>query len=128
MRNIAAMRAGLIEAGFIECKNVWLEIRYADGVSARLATLAAELVARKPDLIFAGSAPALVAVAGVTQPIPIVMNTFQDPVALGMVKSLARPEGNVTGIYTGGGTDALTGKRLSLLKEVVPALCHVLAS
>src|SRR5262245_44365888 len=70
-RNIAAMRAGLIEAGFIEGKSVWLEIRHADGVSARLATLAAELIARKPDVIFAGSAPALVAVGGMTQTIPI---------------------------------------------------------
>jgi putative ABC transport system substrate-binding protein len=124
-RNIAALRAGLSEAGFIEGQNVWLEIRYADGVLAQLTKLAAELVSANPDVIVAGSAPALVAVHNITQTIPVVGNTIQDPVALGLVKSLAKPQSNVTGIFTSGGTDALTGKRLSLLKEVVPSLSRI---
>ena len=124
-RNIAAMRAGLRDAGFVEGQSVWLEIRYADGEIARLAALAAELVALNPDVIFAGSAPALVATHNATKTIPVIMNTFVDPIALGMVKNLAKPGGNVTGIFTAGGTDALTGKRLSLLKQVVPNLSRV---
>ena len=124
-RNIAAMRAGLRDAGFVEGQGVWLEFRYADGEIARLAALAAELVALNPDVIFAGSAPALIATANATKTIPVVMNTFVDPIALGVVKDLAKPGGNVTGILTGGGTDALTGKRLSLLKQVVPSLSRV---
>ena len=124
-RNIAAMRAGLRDAGFVEGQSVWLEFRYADGEIARLAALAAELVALNPDVIFAGSAPALIATANATKTIPVVMNTFVDPIALGVVKDLAKPGGNVTGIFTGGGTDALTGKRLSLLKQVVPNLSRV---
>ena len=82
-------------------------------------------VALNPDVIFAGSAPALVATHNATKTIPVVMNTFVDPIALGVVKNLAKPGGNVTGIFTAGGTDALTGKRLSLLKQVVPNLSRV---
>ena len=108
--------AGLRDAGFVEGQSVWLEIRYADGEIAR-RSLAAELVALNPDVIFAGSAPALVATHNATKTIPVVMNTFVDPIALGVVKNLAKPGGNVTGIFTAGGTDALTGKRLSLLNN-----------
>jgi putative ABC transport system substrate-binding protein len=124
-RNISAMRAGLRDAGFVEGQNVWLEIRFADGEIARLSTLAAELVALNPDVIFTGSAPAIVAIYNATKTIPVVMNTFVDPVALGVVKNLAKPGGNVTGIFAAGGADALTGKRLSLLKQVVPNLSRV---
>jgi len=119
------MRAGLRDAGFVEGQSVWLEFRYADGEIARLAALAAELVALNPDVIFVGSAPGLVATHNATKTIPVVMNTFVDPIALGVVKDLAKPGGNVTGIFTGGGTHALTGKRLSLLKQVVPNLSRV---
>ena len=115
-----ALRAGLQELGYVEGRNVRLEFRYADGVAARLPALAAELVARKPDLIIAGSASGILAAHGTTQSIPIVMVTLLDPVALGVVKSIARPGGNVTGIWTFGGNDALIGKRINLLKEVVP--------
>jgi putative ABC transport system substrate-binding protein len=124
-RNVAALREGLSEFGYVEGRNVWLEFRYADGVPARLPLLAAELVTRGCDVIVAGSAPAVVAAHGVTPTVPIVMNSFVDPVQLGVVKSIARPETNVTGIWTAGGIDALTGKRLALLKEVVPDLSRV---
>lgn len=124
-RNIAELRAGLGESGFVDGQNVWLEIRSADGVLARFAKIAAELVADGADVIVAGSAPALVAAHNTTQTIPIVGNTIQDPVALGLVKSLAKPQSNVTGIFTTGGSDALTGKRLSLLKEVVQSVSRI---
>ena len=71
------MRAGLRDAGFVEGQSVWLEIRYADGEIARLAALAAELVALNPDVIFAGSAPALVATHNATKTIPVVIESLR---------------------------------------------------
>ena len=124
-RNLEALQAGLRKLGYVEGRNIWLEIRYADGEVARLPALAAELVALKPDVIVAAAAPGAVAVYGATKSIPIVMNVIPDPVALGVVKSIARPGGNVTGIWTFGGQDALVGKRISLLKEVVPDLARM---
>lgn len=124
-RNNEALRESLRELGYVEGRNIWLEFRYADGDLARLPALATELVARKIDIIVAGSAPAVVAAHEITRTIPIVMNTIPDPVALGVVKSLAKPEGNVTGVWTTGGADALTSKRISLLKEVVPGLSRM---
>jgi putative ABC transport system substrate-binding protein len=118
-------RAVLHELGYVEGRNIWIESRYADGVPARLPALAAELVALKPDLIVATSTPGTVAASGATRTIPVLMITLQDPVALGVVKSIARPGGNVTGIWTFGGADALIGKRIGLLKEVVPALSRM---
>ena len=123
--NLEALRTGLRDLGYIEGRNIWLEFRYADGNLERLPALAAELVARKPDIIVAGSTPGTVAVHRATQSIPIVMVTLSDPVALGVVKSIARPGGNVTGIYMFGGNDALLGKRIDLLKEVVPGLSRM---
>jgi putative tryptophan/tyrosine transport system substrate-binding protein len=123
-RNIEALRAGLREFGYVEGRNVWFEFRYADGVPARLPALAAELVALKPAVIIAGSPPGIVAAQRATQTIPLIMFTTQDPVALGLVQSIARPGGNVTGLSMFG-ENALVGKRLELLKEVVPALERV---
>jgi len=94
-------------------------------VLARLPALAAELVARKPDLIIAASTPATLAAQGAMGTIPVVMITLLDPVVLGVVKSIARPGGNVTGIWAFGGNDALVGKRIALLKEIVPALSRM---
>jgi putative ABC transport system substrate-binding protein len=124
-RNRDALRAGLRELDYVEGRNIWLEIRAADGVLARLPALAAELAALKPDLIVAGSAPSIMAAAGATRTIPVIMVTVPDPVALGVVKSIARPGGNVTGIWMFGGTDALVGKRIGLLKEIVPELSRM---
>ena len=123
--NLKALRIGLRELGYIEGRNIWLEFRYADGELARLPALAAELVARKPDVIVAASAPSALAVHGATRTIPVVMATTADPVVLGVVQSIARPGGNVTGVWTAGGQDALIGKRIDLLKEVVPALSRM---
>ena len=124
-RNFEALRAGLRQLGYVDGSNIWLEFRYADGVLARLPALAAELVAHKPDLIIAGSAAGILAAQGATRTIPIVMFSVLDPVALGVVKSIARPAGNVTGIWMFGGDDALVGKRIELLKEIVPALSRI---
>jgi putative ABC transport system substrate-binding protein len=89
--NLEALRAGLRELGYVESHNIWLEVRYADGAPARLPALAAELVARKPDVIVAASAPSTLAVHSATRTIPVVMTTTPDPVALGVVKRIARP-------------------------------------
>jgi putative ABC transport system substrate-binding protein len=118
-------RAVLRELGHVEGRNLRIEARYADGVPARLPALAAELVALRPDLIVATSTPGTLAAHGATQTIPIVMITLQDPVQIGVVKSISRPGGNVTGVWTFGGADALIGKRIGLLKEVVPALSRL---
>ena len=124
--NFAALRQGLRELGYFERHNIWLEFRYADGVAERLPALAGDIVAREPDLIIAGSAAGVLAVQGATRTIPIVMFSILDPVALGVVKSISRPGGNVTGIWTfGGGDDALVSKRVELLKEIVPQLSRV---
>ena len=122
-RNIEALRAGLRDLGYSEGRNITLELRYADGAIERLPELAAELVALKPAVIVAGSPPAALAVRNVTRTIPIVMNSSPDPVALGLASSIARPGGNVTGFWWG--DEALVGKRLELLKEVVPGMVRV---
>jgi putative ABC transport system substrate-binding protein len=119
------LRTRLRELGYVEGRNIWLDIRYAEGVISRLPALAAEMVARKPDIIIAGSTPSTMAAYRATHTIPIIMNTLVDPVALGVVKSLAHPGDNVTGVWMFGGADALIGKRISLLKEVVPELSRM---
>lgn len=119
------LRAGLRELDYVDGRNIRLEFRYAEGVVERLPALAAELVALKPDLIIAGSTPGTLAAHHATKTIPIVMITLVDPVSLGIVKSIARPGGNVTGIWTFGGADALIGKRVGLLKEIVPSLSRI---
>ena len=125
-RNLDALRRGLSELGYAEGRNIWLEVRYADGAPARLPALANELVARNPDVIVAGSAAGVLAAQGATKTIPIVMFSILDPVELGVAKSIVRPEGNVTGIWMfGGGDDSLVSKRIELLKEVVPALMRM---
>ena len=92
------LRAGLRDLGYVEGRNVWLEFRNAEGALTRLPALAAELVALKPDVILAASSPGAVAAYSATKTIPIVMVSLLDPVSLGVVKSIARPGGNVTGI------------------------------
>ena len=122
-RNLDALRRGLSELGYVEGRNIWLEVRYADGAPVRLPALAKELVTRKPDVIIAGSAAGVLAAQGATKTIPIVMFSILDPVELGVAKSIVRPEGNATGIWMfGGGDDSLVSKRIELLKEIVPAL------
>ncbi len=117
------IRLALRELGYIEGQNIATEYRYAEGYE-RLPELAAELVRLKVDIIVTGGPRLIRAAVNATKTIPIVMwGAGTDPVEEGLVKSLARPGGNVTGITNLGGE--LGGKRLELLKEAVPKLARV---
>jgi len=120
---IKGLRQGLRVLGYAEGKNLFLEIRYADGKSERLPDLARELVGLKPDVIVASNDPAIVAIRRETRTIPIVMSFSVDPVGTGFVASFGRPGGQVTGLS--GAVPELSGKRLELLREVVPGLSRV---
>ena len=120
-----AIRLALRELGYIEGQNIAIEYRYAEGKRDRLPELAAELVRLKVDIIVvAGGAAMIQAAKNATKTIPIVMvGGGIDPVEAGLVESLARPGGNVTGITNL--TRELGGKRLELLKEAVPKVARV---
>jgi ABC-type uncharacterized transport system substrate-binding protein len=119
-----AFLQGLRELGWVEGQNIVIEYRFAEGNLDRLADLAAELVRLKVDIILARSTPPAVAAKSATRTIPIVMATSADPVELGLVTSLARPGGNVTGLSFSVGLDVV-GKELELLKETVPKVRRV---
>jgi ABC-type uncharacterized transport system substrate-binding protein len=121
---VDAFLQGLRELGWVEGKTIVIEYRWAEGRSERLPDLAAELVRLKVDVILAGSNAVAVAAKNVTRTIPIVMATGGDPVGLGLVASLARPGGNVTGSSYGVGMEVV-GKGLELLKETVPKVRRV---
>ncbi len=123
-RNTAAFRSGLRDLGYVEGRNATLAFRYGDGAAERMAPLAAELVALKPDVIFAGAKSGALAAHGATRTIPIVIITPENPVALGLASSIARPGGNITGTWLLG-DDALVGKRLEFLQLAVPGLSRV---
>src|SRR5262249_21959094 len=120
---LEAFRQGLKEYGWIEGQNISVEYRYAEGREDALPGIAAELVRLRPDVIVAEGTVATLAAKAVTQTIPIVMATSTDPVGTGLVASLNRPGGNVTGpsLQTG----EMSGKRLQLLTEIVPGLARV---
>jgi putative tryptophan/tyrosine transport system substrate-binding protein len=120
---IEAFRQGLRELGYVEGKNINFEFRSADGKLERLPNLAAELVRLKVDIIVTAGAPSARAAMGATVTIPIVMMQVGDPVGSGFVASLARPGGNITGLSAL--APELSGKRLELLKEIVPKLSRV---
>ena len=113
----------LRELGYVEGKNIAFESRHADNKLERLPALADELVGLKVDVFFTPGINEALAAKNATSTIPIVFSTTADPVAAGLVDSLARPGGNITGFtYIGA---VLSGKRLELLKETIPKLSHV---
>jgi len=117
---IEAFRQGLRDLGYIEGKNILLEYRYAEGKLDRLPDLVAELIQLKVDVLFLTALVAVRAAKEVTKTIPIVIVILSDPVATGIVDSLARPGGNITGLTRL--TRDLSGKRLELLKEAIPGI------
>ena len=119
-RNLEAFRRGLRDLGYVEGENVAIEYRSADGKADRIPGLVADLVQLKVDVLMSGDDPTIHVAKRSTKTVPIVMVINQDPVAAGIVDSLARPGGNITGISRL--TRELGGKRLELLTEVVPGL------
>ena len=120
----AAFKRGLSEFGYVEGRNVVIEVRHAAGQPERVSALATELAARKPDIfVVGGSAPAAQAVKAAAGNTPIVMANVQDPVASGLVTSLARPGGNITGMSDFHA--ASVTKRLELMHEAIPGLKRV---
>lgn len=118
-----AFRQGLRDLGYVEGKNILIEWRYAEGKLDRLPALAAELVHLKVEVIVTGGPQATRPAKETTTTIPIVMGFDSDPVGSGVVASLARPGGNITGLSTL--APELSGKQLELLKEIVPRLSRV---
>ncbi len=117
---MAALRRGLAETGYVEGQNLAIDYRWADGQYDRLPALATELVRRQPSAIVAFTTPAAVAAKAATSSIPIVFTTIGDPVRIGLVSSLSRPDGNVTGVTS---LNVQVGpKRLELMHELLPAV------
>jgi len=116
-------RQRLHELGYVEGKNIVFEYRWGEGNADRFPILAAELVRLKVDVILANSTPIAMAAKKATTTIPIVVTNLSDPVATGLVSSLARPGGNITGITIM--NEELAGKRLELLKETAPKVSRV---
>jgi putative ABC transport system substrate-binding protein len=120
---LEAFRQGLRELGYVEGKNIVIEYRWAEGKLDRLPSLVAELVRLKVDVIVTAGPQATHLAKEATGTIPIVMANDADPVASGVVASLARPGGNITGVSTL--APEISGKQLELLKEIVPRLSRV---
>ena len=120
---VEAFRRGLRDLGYIEGKNILFEYRDTGVTQDRIPGLVAELVQLKVDVLVVSTGPTIRAAKQATQTIPIVMVTTEDPVATGLIDTLARPGGNVTGLTLL--TRDLSGKRLELLKEVIPTISRV---
>jgi putative ABC transport system substrate-binding protein len=120
---LAAFRTGMRDLGWVEGETFLIETRYADGNPIRFPEIAAELVRRRVDVILAGSSPGALAAKNAAGTIPVVMVTTGDPVGDGLVASLARPGGNLTGMTAL--SQGLSAKRLELLKEAVPGVTRV---
>jgi ABC-type uncharacterized transport system substrate-binding protein len=120
---IESFQQGLHSLGYVEGKNIAIEYRYAEGKADRLPSLAAELVGLNVDVIVTSATPSVLAAKKATSTIPIVFVSVTDPVASGLVASLARPGGNITGLTIL--APELSGKRLELLKEAAPNVTRV---
>jgi putative ABC transport system substrate-binding protein len=120
---LETFRQELSKLGWIEGKNIAIEYRFAEQKSERLPELTADLVRLKVDLIVASGTPAVLAAKSATTTIPIVMTNAGDPVGAGLVASLARPGGNVTGFSSL--ASELNTKRLEILKDAIPKLARV---
>jgi len=120
---VGPFREGLRDLGYIEGKNILLEYRWAEGKYDRFPALIGELIAQKVDIIVTAGTPASLAVKKAAPSIPLVMIAVGDPIGTGLIESLAQPGGNVTGLSSI--AVDLEGKRLELLREVIPNLSHV---
>src|SRR5215468_11976239 len=120
---VEPFRQGLHDLGYVEGKNIMIEYRWAEGMYDRFPALIGELVAQKVDIIVTAGTPASLAVKKQAPSIPLVMLAVGDPIGTGLIESLAHPGGNVTGL-TAIAAD-LEGKRLELLRELIPKLYHV---
>lgn len=120
-----AFRPALRDLGYIEGRNVIIEERYAEGKLERLPAIVTELIRLKVDLLLTGSTVSALAAKRATTTVPIVFATVFDPVAVGLVQSLARPGGNITGMAMGVGGSGFGGKWLELLKDAIPTVSHV---
>ena len=120
---LEAFRQGLKEYGWVEGQNISVEYRFAEGKEDALPGIAAALVQSQPDVLVAEGTAAIQAAKNVTQTVPIVMAVSNDPVGTGLVASLNRPGGNITGLSLL--TGELAGKRLQLLTEIIPGLARV---
>ena len=121
--NFYALREGLRQLGYAEGQNLVIEYRSADGRDDRFPGLARELLALKVDVIVTRGTPAAKAVKNATSTVPVVMMASGDPVGVGLVTSLARPGGNITGLSAIVGE--LSPKRLELIREIVPGLARI---
>jgi putative ABC transport system substrate-binding protein len=120
-----AFRDGMRQLGYVEGTNLVILYRYSEGKFDRLLDLATELARLNVDVIFAsGGGQPVLAAKKATGTIPIVMSNVDDPVAFGLIESLARPGGNITGLSATPGLE-LNGKRLELLRDTLPKLAHV---
>src|SRR3989338_11108639 len=120
---VGPFRDGLRDLGYVEGQNILIEYRWAEGKYERFPTLIAELIASKVELIVTAGTPATLALKKATTSIPLVMVAVCDPVGTGIVASLNRPGGNITGLTSI--SPELEGKRIELLREVVPKLSHI---
>jgi putative ABC transport system substrate-binding protein len=121
---VNAFQRGLRDLGWIDGQNLVVDYRFADGNLDRLPDLAAELVRLRADVIVAGATAAVIAAKNATRAIPIVMFLAFDPVGAGLVASLARPGGNITGLTATAGLE-IYGKQLDLLKNALPRVSRV---
>jgi putative ABC transport system substrate-binding protein len=121
--NFASFRAGLTDFGYVEGRNIFLEVRGAEGKPERLPDLARELVGLKPNLIYALGGDVAPSIKAMTATIPVVVSVSLDPVQAGLVGNLARPGGNITGVTLV--SSDLAAKRLQFLKEAAPGISRV---